>query len=250
MNLKVQFKMNLKSITLFILLFFLPIFTSVGKDLVACIDENPPYQYLSPSPYGINIERLKILAKTLNKRLKFFEAPNLARCLVMLKNGQVDVIAGLNKNSEREKFAFYAPYKIEEELVLISGIKFDVINYQSLQGKIIGVPRGTTYFEKFDKDKSLSKVPIQSVKIGVELLLKNRIDIILTTKPVATLLLNKSKYTQLKALAFDFPTLDKQSYFGFSKKNKLKLTKEEIVSKTTKAFNGGRFKAVYKMQSK
>lgn len=208
----------------------------------ACIDEHPPYQYLTDPPTGIHVEALKILAEKLGKQLIMLESPNFARCVALLKSGQVDVIAGLNKSRERQEFAFYAPYKYEEELVLISKQTNVHQHVASLSGKIIGVPRGTTYFEKFDNNKNLTKIAIPSVKAGIELVIKDRIDIIITSKLVAASLIEQTDAAKLHVSVI--PREDKEnnlSYFGFSKLNKLNLSQQQIVSITTDAFNQGLF---------
>lgn len=211
--------------------------------MLACIDDYPPYQYLDSPPHGIHVTALTKLAKTLNKKIQFFESPNFARCVRLLKNGDVDVIAGLNRTKNREEFAFYVPYRKEEDHVIISNKSIDINGYKSLQGKIIGVPRGTTYFRKFNDDTSLNKIPIQSIRVGIELLLRNRIDIIITSRFSADLLIDDITKAHLKATVIERDdNQDKVSYFGFSKLNKLDLTQDEIIERTTKAYEKGDFR--------
>jgi len=90
------------------------------KNLVACIDEHPPYQYLGEVPHGKHISALKVLADVLDKNLIFIQSPNIARCLSFLNTGYVDVIAGLNITKERNKFTFYAPFKLADGLTAIT----------------------------------------------------------------------------------------------------------------------------------
>jgi len=212
-------------------------------EIIACIDHYPPYQVLGKVPHGIHITGLKQLAAVLSKQLVFIEAPNFARCIKMLELGQVDVIAGLNINKERKKIAFYAPFKRDDDHVFISSQNDVVKVYADLTGKIIGVPRGTTYFKKFESDKSLTKISIQNVDVGIELLLKKRIDVIITSKRTADSLLSQIIKENLVSVAIK-PQADKpfMSYFGFSKRNRLNLSKEEIITLTTAAFKQGVFK--------
>lgn len=215
-------------------------------NIVACIDEYPPYQTLGNPPTGSHITALILLAKTLKKELIFSESPNFARCVKKLELGQVDVIVGLNSNPKRDRFSFYAPYKVEDSHVFIYRKTDSIDSYQDLNGKIIGVPRGTTYFKKFDQDSSLKKISIASVSIGIELLLKQRIDVIITSEFAADLLLNDSIRKYLKATKVERKNYKRTiSYFGFSKKNKLNLTEKEIVELTTAAFEQGVFISKY-----
>jgi len=234
--------MNLKQLFALLSFFFVSFCFAASDYMVACIDDYPPYQYLDSPPHGIHVTALTKLAQTFNKKIQFFESPNFARCVRLLKNGDVDVIAGLNKNKKREKFAFYAPYRIEEDHVVISKKASDISDYQSLQGKIIGVPRGTTYFRKFNDDTSLNKIPIQSIIIGIELILRNRIDVIITSRFVANLLIDDITKAHLKATVIERnDNKDKITYFGFSKLNKLDLLQHEIIDRTTQAFEQGSF---------
>jgi polar amino acid transport system substrate-binding protein len=213
------------------------------ENIITCIDDYPPYQILGKVPHGSHITALNRLAKVLKKKLYYIEAPNFARCVKMLELGQVDVIIGLNKNSKRDQFAFYAPYKIEDDHVFISSNNDVIYNYKDLKGKVIGVPRGTTYFEKFDNDTSLKKISIQNVNTGIQLLLKKRIDVIITSTFAADLLLTEIEKVHLVTTTIERTYYKRyKSYFGFSKKNKLKLTTEQIISLTTAAFEQGVFR--------
>lgn len=230
-------------IVVFLMLFNMPNSHASNDKIVACIDDYPPYQVFGEVPYGSHITALTHLAEILKKQLYFVEAPNFSRCVKMLKLGQVDVVVGLNQNKERDEFAFYAPYKLEDDHVFISSKKNAIYNYADLQGKIIGVPRGTTYFEKFDNDASLEKISIQNVNIGIQLLLKDRIDVIITSIFVADLLLNELAREQLETTRIKRSNYKRfMSFFGFSKKNRLNLAEEKIISLTTAAFEQGVFK--------
>jgi len=236
--------MILKTIIIvFFILLNIPISQAYNEKIFTCIDHYPPYQVLGKVPYGSHITALTRLAKVLNKQLNFIEAPNFARCVKMLELGQVDVIVGLNKNNQRDKFAFYAPYKIEDDHVFISANNDVIYTYADLKGKLIGVPRGTTYFEKFDNDTSLRKISIQNVNNGIQLLLKKRIDVIITSTFSADLLLSEIKKGHLVTTTIKRKHYKRyKSYFGFSKKHKLKLTTKNIITLTTAAFEQGVFK--------
>ncbi len=212
------------------------------KKLVACVDEHPPYQYIAEVPYGKHITALKVLADVLGKELTFVKSPNIARCLSFLNTGDVDVIAGLNITKKRKEFTFYAPFKLADELTVISRKDITINGYNDLKGKIIGVSRGASYFAKFDYDDTLNKVAIQNDIIGLSMILKKRIDLILANPSVLNEINKNSDYKALKAskiaLGEDF---SKVTYFGFSIKNNLGLSQEKITSLVKEAFDKGRF---------
>jgi len=208
----------------------------------ACIDDHPPYQVLADEPYGSHIDALKVMANALNKNLKYIRSPNFARCIVMLKKGEVDVIAGLGKTPEREKFAFYTPFKPADALKVISKKNITINKYEDFTGKIIGVSRGTMYFSRFDNDKSLNKISIQNERVGLSLLLKNRIDLMMTSPVLLESLSTEISKANLKISPIELDELRaKETPFGFSKKHQLNMTNEEIIEKIRTAYLNGQF---------
>lgn len=217
----------------------------LAKSLVACIDDHPPYQILEPKPHGVHINALKKLATLLARDITFINAPNFARCVKMLEMGHVDVIAGLNKTKERDAYAFYAPYKVEEPLVVITKVDTNIKNYHSLYNQLIGVPRGTLYFDKFDNDLAITKVPVKDVEAGIKMLKKERLEAVITSRLVAHALLEKIQAANLKTTEIKREGATSNiSYFGFSKRHKIGLSEEQIISKVTHAFEQGLFNPV------
>jgi polar amino acid transport system substrate-binding protein len=227
------------------LLLFLGCFLTEAKQnkLVACVDEHPPYQYIADVPYGKHITALEILAEVLGKQLTFVKSPNIARCLSFLNAGSVDVIAGLNITKQRQEFTFYAPFKLADQLTAVSKKNITINKYSDFKGKIIGVPRGATYFAKFDNDDTLNKVAIQNEIVGLSMILKNRIDFMLGGPELLNIAPENEGYKALKAskinLQEDFSNI---THFGFSVRNKLAMSQEEITSLVKEAFEKGRFK--------
>lgn len=208
----------------------------------ACIDDHPPYQVLADEPYGSHIDALKVMANVLNKKLEYVRSPNFARCIVMLRNGEVDVIAGLGKTPERQKFAFYTPFKPADALKVISKKSITINKYEDFTGKIIGVSRGTMYFSRFDNDKSLKKISIQNERVGLTLLLKNRIDLMMTSPILLESLSTEISDANLKISPIALDELRaKETPFGFSKKHQLNMSNDEIIEKIQQAYKKGLF---------
>ncbi|MFD2166149.1 substrate-binding periplasmic protein [Thalassotalea euphylliae] len=234
----------MKFSVLCLLSFFILVASAQAKqeDIVACIDDHPPYQYLAEVPYGTHIAALQTLAKILDRNLVYVRSPNFARCVAMLKSGEVDVVAGLNITEERKAFAFWAPFKMADELNVITKKDITIEKYDDFRGKIIGIPRGSTYFYKFDNDDTLNKVSIQSERVGFSLILKERIDLIMASQQVLDSHITDIKKAELKISPISLYELRaKETYFGFSKKHRLSLSDEEIAFKTLDAFKRGVF---------
>jgi polar amino acid transport system substrate-binding protein len=225
-----------------LLLTFLLCPNAHSTELVACIDDHPPYQVIAEKPYGTHINALEVLADVLNKQLKFIKSPNFARCVVFLKQGQVDVIAGLNPSTERDKFSFYTPFKPADDLRVLSKEGITITKYDDLKGKIIGISRGTSYFPRFDNDNELKKITMQSDRIGFSLLLKNRVDLILVSPVMLKTLSEELNTENLKISPIKLSEMrNKETNFGFSKLHKLGLSSQEIIDKVHKAYKQGRF---------
>jgi polar amino acid transport system substrate-binding protein len=229
--------------TIFLLLTFLWLPNAQSEELIACIDDHPPYQVIAKKPYGTHISALEVLADVLKKQLKFRKSPNFARCVVLLKQGQVDVIAGLNPSSERDHFSFFTPFKAADDLQVLSKEGINIKNYDDFHGKIIGVSRGTSYFPRFDNDNELKKIAIQSDRIGFALLLKNRIDLIMVSPEALRTLSKELNTANLKISPIKLSEMrNKETNFGFSKAHKLGLNNQEIINKVQAAYKQGRFK--------
>ena len=226
-----------KTILLFLSLLWTSFTLAHNEDLVACIDDHPPYQYLSEKPHGTHISALEILSNVLDKHLKFEQSPNFARCIAMLKKGDVDVVAGLNPTEERSEFAFYAPFKSADTMIVVSKKGVLINTYSDFKNKIIGVARGSLYFPRFDNDNSLKKITIQSSRIGVSLLLKDRIDLIMISPVELTVLTEKINDADLKVSPIAIEEQrNKKTFFGFSKHNKINLSEAELIKKVTTAY--------------
>jgi polar amino acid transport system substrate-binding protein len=233
----------MKKVTLLLLSLFWASFTQAqSKVLVACIDDHPPYQYLGAKPHGTHISALEVLADLLDKELTFVQSPNFARCVAMLKNGDVDVIAGLNPSAQRRKFALYAPFKPADSLKVISKEGIIINTYNDLKGKIIGVSRGSSYFPRFDNDDTLDKISVQNDRIAFSLLLKDRIDLIMLSPEALETHYEEINNTKLKVSPIALEEVrNNKTFFGFSRLNKLNLSEKELINKVTSAYQKGIF---------
>ncbi len=234
----------MKKISLLVLSLFWASLTHAQSNLiVACIDDHPPYQYLGETPHGTHITALEVLANVLDKKLTFIQSPNFARCVAMLKNGDVDVVAGLNKTEQRAKFAFYAPFKAADALRVISKESIIINTYDDFKGKIIGVARGSLYFPRFDSDDTLDKISVQNNRIGFSMLLKNRIDLIMLSPEILETFSEEIKSAKLKVSPMELEEVrNNVTLFGFSKHHKLNLNDKELIDKVTTAYKNGAFK--------
>ena len=156
-----------------------------AETFVLAFHRSPPYSDISETgkPFGMDMEISGAISRQMGIQLKTLNCP-LARCLQLMKEGQSDLILGLIKTDERQAFmAFVHPpyYTIEPAFAFYKKRDSDVSldNYQGLQDYIIAVTRGGAYYERFDQDINLHKLEPLSVDNQLNLLLKNRVDLVI-----------------------------------------------------------------------
>ncbi len=221
--------MNICRIFYFSIAFIsLPAFAATMK---TCIDHYPPLQILSDEPSGESVEVLKLLAKLLGHDIEFIPGPNFARCLRMLELGQVDALAALVDNPTRREFAYFVSYREDDSFIFVNRFDGkDIEKLEDLTGLVVGVTKSTSYFKELELEQKITKVLIKDITSGLKMLVKNRIDVIITSAPIFHSAQNElvNISDKIKVNSFKYHTVRKQS-FGLSKKSKLEFTSDDIL---------------------
>jgi ABC-type amino acid transport substrate-binding protein len=200
-----------------------------AKIMTACIDHYPPLQFVARKPYGESISALKTLAKLLEYKIKFVKGPNFARCLKLLELGKVDVLAGLVDNENRRKIALLVPYKKDTRYVFVVRKQHrDIKNYNDFVGVNIGITKKTLYFEPFDTDKNMKKVEIKDIKTGLQLLVKGRVDVVITAEEIFNSSVKELNIADKVKLTSYTQKVERSLNFGFSKQSSLDITESKI----------------------
>lgn len=198
---------------------------------------------------GQTVELLQALAAKVQCQVKFVSSPWL-RSLVQLKNGELDVISHLYKNTEREKdYYFLGPHHLEGIWLIGRPEQFQQVHTLTDTLTLTPKPRiavlnGAYYGETFsrtlrDANFAAQLVPISSIQDKLALLNAGRVDAILEDNSVL-------KYWQqhkAKNAALYQPIVQVYQapvYFGFSKKTisaeqfaKLQLAWQQLVDAQT-----------------
>ena len=155
------------------------------------IHHAPPLSYADNQarPSGLIIDILDVLAKELDFSLQIVPCP-FSRCLKMVKEGKIDLLGELIYTEARAKeleYVFPAYMVLHSSFVFYALHNSDikVENYQQLADKRIAVMRGAAYFSRFDQDESLQKVPVDTERVVVEMLLKGRVDLAISVEATA-----------------------------------------------------------------
>ncbi|ASJ97213.1 substrate-binding periplasmic protein [Shewanella marisflavi] len=210
-----------------------------------CVDNYPPFQILVPgeAPKGEHIAALELFAALLERRLEYITSPNFARCLHMLENGGVDLLAGLYAKPEREVYSDFLPYRSDGRFVFISQKTLtSVTSYEDLTPLTIAISRQTEYFERFDKDVSLHKVETNDVISATNMLLKGRFDLLIVSEVVLPSL--KARFSdfenKLKVHPYSYEE-ERQVYFAVSKRHQIGLPLAKMQALIGQAYEEGLF---------
>ncbi|MBO9422742.1 transporter substrate-binding domain-containing protein [Labrenzia sp. R4_2] len=132
---------------------------------VVAVNHAPPYRIIRADDgraaySGIYIDIATAWAERAGLKLKFVEVP-FSRALAMMEAGTADIMLGPNRTPERETYMIYLPTPIDEEpkIFVVADPAKTVRTYADLSGRTIGVLDNSVYFDQFDADDALTKVP-------------------------------------------------------------------------------------------
>ncbi|WP_440906373.1 substrate-binding periplasmic protein (plasmid) [Catenovulum sp. SX2] len=209
--------------------------SQLSKIVVATHIEPPlVYQLVDGSFHGSNVEVARLLAESLSVEVEFVYCP-FARCLYQTQTGQADIMIGINRTKQREQFFDYLPQPYSS---LITPVKFylnknrpaEISRYEDLVNKKIGVLRGAVYFQPFDNDPRLAKVPVVDHEQLIALLRAGRIDTFLARDLSIRQRINQVEYSELLDVA-EFSFEKRQDLFiAISKKSPLKDYQVQLAS--------------------
>lgn len=233
--------------TLLCLIFLLNPAISSAQDVAVGIDHFPPWKIVKSGPIGgIDVALTTALLNEIGMKPEFVPYP-WARCLEMLKSGQLHLVSGILRTPEREQYLLYVepPYKTESAKVFyrLKSTK-DIQTIDDLDDLVIGVQRNAKYFDVFDNKEGLKKEVVNDDKFNFLKLAQSRIDTVLTTESqgdylVATLelghLVTKSSYRHDETVPV---------YFAVSRHSPLSSRGPELNAAAQRLRDNGTFAAI------
>ncbi len=208
---------------------------AAAKPLELVTLQYPPYEYEENKKVkGIAVNIVKTIFSKMGYRVSIRVLP-WARALLRVEKGDADAIFTAYKTPEREKFADYSrivlmPQEISLFVLKDSKIKFNG-DLGELYGYLFGVVRKVSYGKKFDEfAKNRDPLDVNVINTGelnMNMLLKKRIDILVSNKHGAYYILsNVNKTEMIRELK---PALESvPSYMAFSKKRKLGFIRDKF----------------------
>ncbi len=193
--------------------------------LIPCLSAQAEQQVLAvsvteASKDGPDAKILTAIAKEIGTSVNFQYAP-FKRRLLMVKNGDLDLVCGLLKRQDREAYIHYIqpPYKKRSDTIFFvpKGKADRIKTYEDLYGLKIATVFGSKFFIKFDKDNRLNKEPVAQVTLNFKKLLLGRVDTIIINESTGIDLMHKMRISdQIEMAPYRF-NREKFVYIGISK---------------------------------
>lgn len=128
--------------------------------------------------HGLQVKYLKNIAKHMNMKIEIIPMP-FARRLREFRHGNLDLMVGLQRESEKQDEVIYITpsYETLRHTFFVRKENIDKLqNFTDLKTLSIGVTRNAKYFERFNQESDLIMVPVSTLRQKIELLKKGRIN--------------------------------------------------------------------------
>jgi len=247
-----------KALFLFIFLIavlFIQSFELRGEELKLSIYHYPPYVIVSEKDdqiSGIDVDIIKEIAARMNLDIVYYRCP-WKRCLKSMEVGTVDVLTNAVKKSDREKYMLYCdrPFLTDFPIVFYfkKGKGSVIRTYEDLYDYTIGYERGAVYFDRFDNDTKLKKVPWHTYNKLLSLLNAGRIGGVIGYKDSLNYIISEMGLQgAFEEASYRYPTSQNESFITVSKKSPLasrfaefnrihdRLLKDGVVDRIKKAY--------------
>jgi len=160
--------------------------TEAPDQLRLSLNHWPPFGLSEQRPYqGIDYDVATELARRMGLSVSVIPC-SFKRCLAAAKAGQIDLIGGIAKNTERIRYLQYlSPHYsvVSVAFYLPSGTAHKIESYSDLFKLRIGSVSKSHYFSPFNEDKRIQKVEVPTEAKLLNLLKAGRIDAIIGTNP-------------------------------------------------------------------
>ena len=204
-----------------------------AEEYVVALNHAPPYRIIETSDggkrfSGFYVDFIREVARRLKFSLKFKEVP-FRRALALMERGTADIMVGPNRTAEREKYMLYLDEKLSREAksFYVRPDAPDIVSYDGLASKRIGVLRGSIYFDRFDQDARLTKEPVAHYSTALKMLSGHRLEVVIAPEQLADYLVRQLNL-DLKKVSFRSP--GRPSYIAISRKSSLAKLKIKLES--------------------
>lgn len=225
-----------------LLLFALPVLAD-AREVVVGVNNAPPYRIIeSDHVGGLYIDILNELGARLDWRISYREAP-FRRVLWLMEKGQVDLMLGPLKTPQREQYMEFVvqAFPAERRLFFYLDKRNRITRYDDLDDKMIGVLRGSSYYPRFDKDNSLTKVTGTRYENLMRMLAQKHVDVVIAPELVGRYTV---EHFNLDLHASPFTTPGEPSWIAISRKSPLIEQADAIREAMEQLLNSPRYPAL------
>ncbi|MCG6201685.1 substrate-binding periplasmic protein [Psychromonas antarctica] len=221
----------------------------MAEQLTTANSHWPPWRVLEKdgSLTGIDIDILKGLSRRLELQL-VTKGCGWKRCLKYMQVGEGDVMSGLFKTAEREKYMKFIepPYRRVQNTCFYQkkSQSAEINGYQDLQNITIGVVNKVAYFEPFDSDVSIKKhYAIKDITL-FRLLKAQSIDAVIMSCVTGDVQLKLSGLNDEFKHAKYVHRLAHPVYLAVSKQSPLLAREKDVSQALQNMINGGDIKQI------
>ncbi|SDF67956.1 transporter substrate-binding domain-containing protein [Sporolituus thermophilus] len=169
-----------------------------NKVLVVAGDENfPPYEFIDEingaKVYrGFNVDLLQAVALSCGYEIRFRPMP-WAEALRALDNGEVDAVAGMKYDAEREKrYDFSEAYMINSQAIFVLKDMQAIASLDDLTGRKVAVQQDDIAYHRL-KNRPVELVPAADQEEALRLLLGRKVDAAVGNKLTGQYILQRMK---------------------------------------------------------
>lgn len=156
---------------------------SEPPQLIWCLDHFPYFHEYddSDTPTGPSVQLMQELARRAGFTLQFTPRTSLARCLRLMEQGEVDLMSNLKYSDERHQYMHLLQYSnnVAESLFMRINDPRLIENQTQLRGLMLATIRHLLYNPAtmaMIAEESRHIAEVDSVEVGLEMILRNRVD--------------------------------------------------------------------------
>ena len=151
---------------------------------------------------GIDIDYWKLIAKKTHLKSDFIIAPNFTKALNSIKNKQADILLGIGKTKEREKYALFSKPYVSFPFVIATrnNIGFvENLDMYIMKNKIIAVGKNYTAEKILKKHyPNIKLLEVENTKKALEMVEKGKAFGAVDILPVIAYQINEHQFSTIK----------------------------------------------------
>lgn len=207
---------------LLLLLLAIPAWAQQGAEAVepqtvtVGISHAPPYRVVEDDVRsGLYVDVFESITAHLGWTVRYREAP-MRRALLMVQQGEVDVVLGPRRTEDREQYLDYVipAFPSERHLFFYQTGTQRIARYEDLYGRIIGVVEGAAHFPRFDADEKILKESAPEYENLMLMMERGRVDVVVAPEVVGRYTANR---LGLRVSVSPFSVPGKRRYIAVSK---------------------------------